>query len=144
MQLADAPAIEMDLLYWSRHFRNMPGEGDLDVIGFMRAVAATGYDGPLSLEIFNDQFRAGLPRMVAQDGHRSLIALMDAVRRAEPALAADARPCRPLRRSGGSSSSSSPPTRRKRPRSRRCWTAPASRRRGAMSRSRSRFGGRAA
>ncbi|SCY94277.1 sugar phosphate isomerase/epimerase and 4-hydroxyphenylpyruvate domain-containing protein, partial [Paracoccus tibetensis] len=93
VQLADAPAIDMDLLYWSRHFRNMPGEGDLDVTGFMRAVAATGYDGPLSLEIFNDQFRAGLPRMVAQDGHRSLIALMDAVLRgAEPALAPVALP----------------------------------------------------
>ena len=31
VQLADAPAIDMDLLYWSRHFRNMPGEGDLEV-----------------------------------------------------------------------------------------------------------------
>ena len=84
VQLADAPAIEMDLLYWSRHFRNMPGEGDLDVTAFTRAVMATGYSGPLSLEIFNDQFRAGLPRIVAQDGHRSLVALMDRVRRAEP------------------------------------------------------------
>jgi 4-hydroxyphenylpyruvate dioxygenase len=89
VQLADAPAIEMDLLYWSRHFRNMPGEGDLDVTGFLRAVLATGYAGPLSLEIFNDQFRAGLPRLVAQDGYRSLIDLMDRVRRAEPALAVD-------------------------------------------------------
>lgn len=86
VQLADAPAIDMDLLYWSRHFRNMPGEGDLDVTGFMRAVMATGYAGPLSLEIFNDQFRQGLPRLVARDGHRSLVALMDEVRRAEPAL----------------------------------------------------------
>ena len=86
VQLADAPAIDMDLLYWSRHFRNMPGEGDLDVTSFMRAVMATGYKGPLSLEIFNDQFRAGLPRLVARDGHRSLIALMDRVRRAEPTL----------------------------------------------------------
>lgn len=89
VQLADAPAIDMDLLYWSRHFRNMPGEGDLDVAGFMRAVMATGYKGPLSLEIFNDQFRAGLPRLVARDGHRSLIQLMDRVRRAEPALPVD-------------------------------------------------------
>ncbi|MDS9467387.1 TIM barrel protein [Paracoccus sp. MBLB3053] len=89
VQLADAPAIEMDLLYWSRHFRNMPGEGDLDVTGFMRAVLATGYDGWLSLEIFNDQFRAGLPRLVALDGHRSLISLQDRARRAEPALAVD-------------------------------------------------------
>ncbi|AMY70941.1 bifunctional sugar phosphate isomerase/epimerase/4-hydroxyphenylpyruvate dioxygenase family protein [Frigidibacter mobilis] len=89
VQLADAPAIDMDLLYWSRHFRNMPGEGDLDVTSFMRAVMATGYSGPLSLEIFNDQFRAGLPRLVACDGHRSLIAVMDQVRRAEPTLSVD-------------------------------------------------------
>jgi 4-hydroxyphenylpyruvate dioxygenase len=89
VQLADAPAIDMDLLYWSRHFRNMPGEGDLDVTGFMRAVLATGYSGPISLEIFNDQFRAGLPRLVARDGYRSLIDLMDRVRRIEPALPVD-------------------------------------------------------
>ncbi|MCE0504975.1 sugar phosphate isomerase/epimerase and 4-hydroxyphenylpyruvate domain-containing protein [Roseivivax sp. GX 12232] len=84
VQLADAPAIEMDLLYWSRHFRNMPGEGDLDVAGFCRAVAATGYDGPMSLEIFNDQFRGSDPRVVAGDGYRALTAVMDEVRRAEP------------------------------------------------------------
>jgi 4-hydroxyphenylpyruvate dioxygenase len=89
VQLADAPLIEMDLLYWSRHFRNMPGEGDLPVTAFMRAVAATGYDGPLSLEIFNDQFRGGSPKSIAVDGRRSLINLMDQVRRAEPELAID-------------------------------------------------------
>lgn len=86
VQLADAPLIEMDLLYWSRHFRNMPGEGDLDVSAFMRAVLATGYSGPASLEIFNDQFRGGSPAGLARDGHRSLIYLLDQVRRAEPGL----------------------------------------------------------
>jgi 4-hydroxyphenylpyruvate dioxygenase len=89
VQLADAPQIEMDLLYWSRHFRNMPGEGDLPVVDFMRAVTATGYAGPLSLEIFNDQFRGGSPTTIARDGHRSLIWLMDQVRRADPALKVD-------------------------------------------------------
>ena len=84
VQLADAPLIDMDLLYWSRHFRNMPGEGDLDVVGFMRAVAATGYNDHISLEIFNDQFRGGSPRAIAVDGQRSLVYLMDQVRRAEP------------------------------------------------------------
>lgn len=84
VQLADAPMIDMDLLYWSRHFRNMPGEGDLAVTDFMRAVAATGYDGVLSLEIFNDQFRGGSPKSIAVDGHRSLVYLMDQVRRREP------------------------------------------------------------
>lgn len=79
VQLADAPAIEMDLLYRSRHFRNMPAEGDLDVDAFLRAVLATGYGGPLSLEVFNDQFRGGDARRVAEDGHRSLLWLMDRV-----------------------------------------------------------------
>jgi 4-hydroxyphenylpyruvate dioxygenase len=86
VQLADAPLIEMDLLYWSRHFRNMPGEGDLPVREFMSAVAATGYDGYLSLEIFNDQFRGGSPKSIAVDGRRSLVYLMDQVSREEPAL----------------------------------------------------------
>jgi 4-hydroxyphenylpyruvate dioxygenase len=89
VQLADAPLIDMDLLYWSRHYRNMPGEGDLDVIGFMQAVAATGYKGELSLEIFNDQFRGGSPKSIAIDGHRSLVYLMDQVRRREPEIAID-------------------------------------------------------
>lgn len=89
VQLADAPIIEMDLLYWSRHFRNMPGEGDLPVREFMQAVAATGYDGYLSLEVFNDQFRGGSARSIALDGKRSLLWLMDSVRRAEPDLAID-------------------------------------------------------
>jgi 4-hydroxyphenylpyruvate dioxygenase len=77
----------MDLLYWSRHFRNMPGEGDLPVADFMRAVAATGYNGPLSLEIFNDQFRGGSPKSLSIDGRRSLIYLMDQVKRSEPGIA---------------------------------------------------------
>jgi 4-hydroxyphenylpyruvate dioxygenase len=87
VQLADAPLIDMDLLYWSRHFRNMPGEGDLDVLGFMRAVAATGYDGVVSLEVFNDQFRGGSPRTLSVDGHRSLRYLLDQVKRTEPRVA---------------------------------------------------------
>ncbi|MCF7728437.1 bifunctional sugar phosphate isomerase/epimerase/4-hydroxyphenylpyruvate dioxygenase family protein [Sulfitobacter sp. M22] len=86
VQMADAPMIDMDLLYWSRHFRNMPGEGDLDVTGFTRAVMAAGYTGPISLEIFNDHFRGSNTKQVANDGYRSLIALMDDVHRAEPGL----------------------------------------------------------
>ena len=86
IHLADAPRIDMDLLYWSRHFRCMPGQGDLDVLGFARAVAATGYDGYYSLEIFNDQFRSGAPRTTATDGRRSLTYLFDQAQRAEPGV----------------------------------------------------------
>jgi 4-hydroxyphenylpyruvate dioxygenase len=80
VQVADAPLLDMDLLSWSRHFRNMPGQGDLDVMGFLSAVEATGYAGYLSLEIFNDQFRAGSARQVAIDGRRSLLAVENKVR----------------------------------------------------------------
>ncbi|WP_062220941.1 bifunctional sugar phosphate isomerase/epimerase/4-hydroxyphenylpyruvate dioxygenase family protein [Aureimonas sp. D3] len=77
VQMADAPRLDLDLLSWSRHYRNMPGQGDLPVADFMAAVEATGYDGYYSLEIFNDQFRAGSARQTAVDGRRSLIYMMD-------------------------------------------------------------------
>lgn len=80
VQVADAPWLDMDVLSWSRHFRNFPGQGDLPVVDFMEAVQATNYAGPLSLEIFNDQFRAGSTRNVAIDGLRSLVYLMDQLR----------------------------------------------------------------
>jgi 4-hydroxyphenylpyruvate dioxygenase len=77
VQLADAPKLGLDVLSWSRHFRCFPGQGDLPVVAFMQAVVATGYAGPLSLEIFNDQFRAGSAVRTATDGLRSLILLED-------------------------------------------------------------------
>jgi 3-dehydroshikimate dehydratase len=80
VQVADAPALDMDPLSWSRHFRNFPGQGDLPILDFMTALHATGFDGLLSLEIFNDQFRAGSARSVAVDGRRSLIYLLDQLR----------------------------------------------------------------
>jgi 4-hydroxyphenylpyruvate dioxygenase len=83
LQLADAPRLHMDVLQWSRHHRLFPLQGGLDLVGFTRAVLATGYAGPLSLEVFNDVFRQADPRRTAIDGRRSLIALAD---RIEPAL----------------------------------------------------------
>ena len=75
VQLADAPQLDLDVLSWSRHFRCFPGQGNLPVGDFMQAVQATGYKGPLSLEIFNDQFRAQSTKEVALDGMRSLLLL---------------------------------------------------------------------
>jgi 4-hydroxyphenylpyruvate dioxygenase len=75
VQIADAPRLSMDPLSWSRHHRCFPGQGQLDLDQFMERLRQTGYDGPLSLEIFNDQFRAGNADSVALDGHRSLVYL---------------------------------------------------------------------
>ena len=77
VQIADAPKLNLDYLSWSRHWRCMPGQGELDLSAFMDALGAMNYRGALSLEIFNDRFRAGSARSVAIDGHRSLIALID-------------------------------------------------------------------
>ncbi len=73
VQLADAPRLAMDSLSWSRHFRNFPGQGQLPVAEFLRAALAAGYQGPLSLEVFNDEFRAAPARLMARDGLRSLL-----------------------------------------------------------------------
>lgn len=80
VQVADAPLLEMDYLSWSRHFRCLPGQGDFALGDFMAALQATGFDGLLSLEIFNDRFRAGSTRAVAIDGHRSMLFMLDDLR----------------------------------------------------------------
>jgi 4-hydroxyphenylpyruvate dioxygenase len=99
VQLADAPKLGLDVLSWSRHFRCFPGQGDLPVADFMQAVRTTGYTGPLSLEIFNDQFRSGSAVRTAIDGLRSLILLED--RLAETPADAPAARLQPKARSRG-------------------------------------------
>ncbi|MFF7393464.1 bifunctional sugar phosphate isomerase/epimerase/4-hydroxyphenylpyruvate dioxygenase family protein [Streptomyces scabiei] len=78
LQLADAPLMAMDVLQWSRHYRCFPGQGGLDVTGLVGHVRAAGYDGPLSLEVFNDVFRQAEAGPTAVDAHRSLLMLQEA------------------------------------------------------------------
>ena len=78
LQLADAPYLVMDVLQWSRHYRCFPGQGGFDLASFLQHVLATGYAGPLSLEVFNDVFRQADPDRMAVDAMRSLIVLEEA------------------------------------------------------------------
>ncbi len=71
VQTADAPGLSMDHLSWSRHYRCFPGQGELQIHTFMHALSKTGYEGPLSHEIFNDIFRRSAPLQTAEDGFRS-------------------------------------------------------------------------
>jgi 4-hydroxyphenylpyruvate dioxygenase len=80
VQMADAPELAMDVLEWSRHFRCFPGQGEFDLPGFLAPILKSGYTGPLSLEIFNDGFRAAPPRANAADGLRSLLYLEEKTR----------------------------------------------------------------
>ncbi|MDQ1014890.1 bifunctional sugar phosphate isomerase/epimerase/4-hydroxyphenylpyruvate dioxygenase family protein [Streptomyces afghaniensis] len=82
LQLADAPLLAMDVLQWSRHYRCFPGQGGFDVAGLLRHVLRTGYDGPLSLEVFNDVFRQAEAGPTAVDARRSLLVLQETVGRA--------------------------------------------------------------
>ncbi|MHA3023133.1 bifunctional sugar phosphate isomerase/epimerase/4-hydroxyphenylpyruvate dioxygenase family protein [Mycobacterium sp. BMJ-28] len=79
LQLADAPALTMDVLSWSRHHRLFPGEGSFDLAGFVGHTLAAGYSGPLSLEVFNDTFRQTDPGHTAVHALRSLVWLQDQV-----------------------------------------------------------------
>lgn len=80
VQMADAPILAMDVLEWSRHFRCFPGQGEFDLAGFLAPIIRSGYTGPLSLEIFNDGFRAAPTRANAADGLRSLLYLEEKTR----------------------------------------------------------------
>lgn len=75
IQLADAPILKMDYLSYSRHHRNFPLQGAFPLIEFMQNVVKAGYKGPLSLEVFNDEFRAAPSKRIALDAVRSLLFL---------------------------------------------------------------------
>jgi 4-hydroxyphenylpyruvate dioxygenase-like putative hemolysin/sugar phosphate isomerase/epimerase len=75
VQLADGSQLGLDAARWSRHHRLFPGQGAFDLTGFLSRVLATGYTGPLSLEVSNDVYRQGDPRHAAIDAMRSLLAL---------------------------------------------------------------------
>ena len=81
LQLADAPALTMDVLSWSRHHRLFPGEGSFDLASFVGHVLNAGYAGPISLEVFNDTFRQTEVLRTARQAKRSLTWLEDQVAR---------------------------------------------------------------
>ncbi len=81
VQIADSPALQMDPMSLSRHYRCYPGQGDYPIVDYLDAVLRTGYRGPISLEIFNEQFRGASASAVAVDGMRALIATGEALAR---------------------------------------------------------------
>lgn len=58
VQLNDGPLVDRDFLQHARAQRRLPGEGELDVVGLVRAVDATGFRGPYCVEVNTPEFRA--------------------------------------------------------------------------------------
>lgn len=81
VQLADAPLLNLDLLPWSRGHRCFPGEGELGVLEIAEAVVEFGFDGVVSLEIFNPRYRQYPPHEVARRGAESLRRLLTPLER---------------------------------------------------------------
>ena len=78
VQLADAPRVNLDVREWSLHHRMFPGQGSLDVAGFLRQILTLGYTGPMALEVFNDVYQQEDPHHAATDAMRSMLALAEA------------------------------------------------------------------
>ena len=67
-------------------FARFPGQGELNVTGFVGSLLDAGYTGTISLEIFNDEFRSAPARSNAVDAMRSLLWLEEQVRLSRPAV----------------------------------------------------------
>jgi 3-dehydroshikimate dehydratase len=79
VQLGDAPRMDVDALTLRRNYSRMPGEGDFDVAGFLRAALATGYAGTVSLEIFNEKTRES-PLATARAAMHSMLLVEERAR----------------------------------------------------------------
>ena len=79
VQLADAPRLHLSDRAWSLHHRTYPGQGVLDVAGFVRRLAEGGYAGPMALEVFNDVHQQEDPRYAAMGAMRAMHSFTDLV-----------------------------------------------------------------
>jgi sugar phosphate isomerase/epimerase len=72
VELSDFAATRLDKRELLRNYRMFPGEGARPLRAFVDRVAATGYAGAISLEVFNARYRAADPRFVARRGMAAL------------------------------------------------------------------------
>jgi 4-hydroxyphenylpyruvate dioxygenase len=82
LQVGDAPRIDADPVTLRREHSRLPGRGNLDVAGFLRAVLATGYSGNLSIEIVNEQTLEA-PKETARAGMTCLLKVEEEARRGD-------------------------------------------------------------
>ena len=59
------------------HNRLLPGEGELDVVGFLGAIRETGYDGPIGVEVISSTHRLLPLREAAEAAFRTATAVLE-------------------------------------------------------------------
>jgi sugar phosphate isomerase/epimerase len=79
VELDDALAEPVgDLWTDTVHHRLLPGEGELDVTGFLAAIRATGYAGPVGVEVISERHRRLPLREAAEAAYRSTVSALEA------------------------------------------------------------------
>ena len=89
VQLSDAPRTQGDIRSLKRHFGLLPGQGSLNLAGFVKVLARSGYQGTWSVARVNEHSPRPGGRALAQDGYRALVNLLDEVSRSDPDLRFD-------------------------------------------------------
>jgi sugar phosphate isomerase/epimerase len=79
-QLSDAGPRQGELMDDTSHRRRPPGEGDLDLIGFLRLLDELGVRAPISVEVFSDELDAGPPAEAARRAFAGATATVAAAR----------------------------------------------------------------
>lgn len=84
VQLSDAPFLDTDFRHLKRHFGMLPGQGVLNLSGFIRVLAKNGYTGPWSIACVGDAALQRQYKSLTTDGYRALVNLLDQVMRTDP------------------------------------------------------------
>jgi sugar phosphate isomerase/epimerase len=80
VQLNDGPRVHTDFLQYARSARRLPGFGELDVVGLVRAVQATGFAGPWCVEVNTPVFRDLPVTEAASSAAGAAMSVLDAAR----------------------------------------------------------------
>jgi len=82
VQLDDGPRQpEDDLVRATLHDRRLPGEGEFDLTGFLRALSAIGSAAPLGVEVFSDDLHRLSPTEAARRAATTTRSLIAGIRR---------------------------------------------------------------
>ena len=80
IQINDGPAVaEDDLVDATLHHRLLPGEGDFDLTGCLRALSEAGSRAPLGVEVFSDELHSRGPEEAARLAGEAARRLLDAI-----------------------------------------------------------------
>jgi sugar phosphate isomerase/epimerase len=80
VQLNDGPRVHADFLRHARAARRLPGSGELDVVGLIRAVQAAGFTGPWCVEVNTPEFRELPVEAAAKAAADAALTALDAAR----------------------------------------------------------------